>query len=54
MIQGPTTGSITHKIKSMQINKKPITKAQKGTNVAIKIDEKLRESDHIYKLIKRE
>lgn len=54
MIQGPTTGSITHKIKSMQIDKKPINKAQKGTNVAIKINEKLRESDHIYKLIKRE
>lgn len=54
MIQGPTTGSITHQIKSMQINKKPIQKAEKGTNVAIKIDNKLRESDHIYKLIERE
>ena len=54
MIQGPTTGSINHKITSMQINKKPITKANKNTNIAIKINEKLRESDHIYKLIKRE
>ncbi|WP_413825988.1 MULTISPECIES: U32 family peptidase [unclassified Methanobrevibacter] len=54
MIQGPTTGSITHKISSMQINKKPIQTAYKGQNVAILIPEKLRESDYVYKLIKRE
>lgn len=54
MIQGPTTGSINHKITSMQIDRKPVQKAEKGTNIAIAIPEKLRESDHVYKLIKRE
>ncbi len=38
----------------MQINKKPIQTAYKGQNVAILIPEKLRESDYVYKLIKRE
>lgn len=54
MIQGPTTGSITHIIESMQIEGKPIEKAEKGSNVAIAIDEKLRESDFVYKLIERD
>ena len=54
MIQGPTTGSITHVIDSMQIDGKAIEKAKKGSNVAIAIDEKLRESDFVYKLIPRE
>ena len=54
MIQGPTTGSITHVIESMQIDGKAIEKAKKGSNVAIAIDEKLRESDFVYKLIPRE
>ena len=54
MIQGPTTGSITHVIDSMQIDGEAIEKAQKGSNVAIAIDEKLRESDFVYKMVPRE
>ena len=54
MIQGPTTGSITHVIDSMQIEGEAIENAKKGSNVAIAIDEKLRESDFVYKLIPRE
>ena len=54
MIQGPTTGSITHVIDSMQIDGEAIEKAEKGSNVAIAIDEKLRESDFVYKLIPRD
>ena len=54
MIQGPTTGSIAHIIDSMQIDGKAIDKAEKGSNVAIAIDEKLRESDFVYKLVPRE
>jgi putative protease len=38
----------------MQIDGKPIEKAEKGSNVAIAIDEKLRENDFVYKLIPRE
>ena len=54
MIQGPTTGSITHIVESMQIDGRNIEKAEKGSNVAIAIDEKLRESDFVYKLIPRD
>ncbi|MCQ2977979.1 MAG: U32 family peptidase [archaeon] len=54
MVQGPTTGSITHVIESMQIDGKPIETAEKGLNVAIAIDTKLRENDFVYKLIPRE
>ncbi|MBR5503646.1 MAG: U32 family peptidase [Methanobrevibacter sp.] len=54
MIQGPTTGSLTHIIESMQIDGENIERAEKGSNVAIAIDEKLRESDFVYKLIPRD
>ena len=37
-----------------QIATKAIEKAHKGSNVAIAIDEKLRESDFVYKLVPRE
>lgn len=54
MVQGPTTGSITHIVDSMQIDGKAIEKAEKGSNVAVAIENKLRESDYVYKLIPRE
>ncbi|MCQ2738329.1 MAG: U32 family peptidase [archaeon] len=54
MIQGPTTGSITHVIESMEIDRKAIEYAEKGANVAIAIGEKVRENDFVYKLIPRE
>ena len=38
----------------LAIDGKAIEKAEKGSNVAIAIDEKLRESDFVYKLIPRE
>ncbi|KZX17107.1 putative protease YdcP precursor [Methanobrevibacter cuticularis] len=54
MIQGPTTGSITHTVESMEIDNKAIDYCKKGHNVAIAIDTKVRENDFIYKLIERE
>ena len=53
MIQGRTTGSITHTIDSMQIEGESVTKAEKGCNVAIAIPTKLRQNDFVYKLIER-
>ena len=53
LIQGPTTGSIDHTVDSMQIEGNVIDFAPKNSNVAIAIDTKLRESDFVYKLIKR-
>jgi putative protease len=53
IIQGKTTGSINHKVKSMEINGLKVKKANKGQNVAIAINKKLRKNDYVYKLIER-
>ncbi len=53
MIQGRTTGSVTHTIDSMQIEGKSVDKVSKGSNVAIAIPTKVRENDFVYKLVKR-
>ncbi|MCC7553186.1 MAG: U32 family peptidase [Methanobacteriaceae archaeon] len=53
MIQGKTTGSINQIINSMEINGEKIKKAKKGLNIAIAMDNKVRENDFVYKLIPR-
>ena len=53
IIQGKTTGSITHTIDSMQIEGKPVDSVEKGSNVAIAMPEKVRENDFVYKLVER-
>ena len=53
VIQGKTTGSINHVIKSMEIDGVAIDYCEKGRNVAIAINEKVRPNDFVYKLIKR-
>ena len=54
IIQGQTTGSITHTIDSMQIEGVDVESVEKGCNVAIAIDRKVRENDFVYKLVERE
>jgi putative protease len=53
MIQGKTTGSINHVIKSMELDGVAIDYCEKGKNVAVAIDDKVRANDFVYKLIKR-
>ena len=53
MIQGKTTGSISHTIDSMQIEGKSVSEVKKGCNVAIAIDKKVRQNDFVYKLVER-
>ncbi|WP_405304253.1 U32 family peptidase [Methanobrevibacter sp.] len=53
LIQGSTTGSITHTIDSMQIEGESVDEVEKGCNVAIAIPTKVRENDFVYKLIER-
>ncbi len=53
MIQGQTTGSITHTIDSMQIEGESVSEVQKGCNVAIAIPQKVRQNDFVYKLVER-
>lgn len=52
IIQGQTTGSITHTIDSMQIEGKPVDNVE-NCNVAIAIPEKVRKNDFVYKLVER-
>lgn len=53
MIQGQTTGSITHVIDSMQIEGESVSEVEKGCNVAIAIPQKVRQNDFVYKLVER-
>jgi putative protease len=53
IIQGRTTGSITHTIDSMQIEGEAVDSAKKGSNVAIAMPVKVRENDFVYKLVER-
>ena len=52
-IIGKTTGFIKHKIKSMEINKKPVNRAKKEEDVGIKMP-LCRKGDDVYKVIKKD
>ena len=54
IIQGQTTGSITHTIDSMQIEGKSVDNVGKDSNVAVLIPTKVRKNDFVYKLIERD
>jgi len=54
LIQGKTTGSITQKVDSMEIDGKFFDYCKKGNNVAVAVDKKVRPNDFVYKLIKRD
>ncbi len=53
MIQGETTGSVTHTIDSMQVNNENVEKVDKNSNVGVLLPSKVRKNDFVYKLIKR-
>lgn len=53
LVQGKTTGSITQKIDSMEINGEFVKSCKKGQNVAVAINEKVRPNDFVYKLIEK-
>ena len=53
IIQGQTTGSITHTIDSMQIEGESVDNASKNSNVAVLIPTKVRKNDFVYKLVER-
>ena len=38
---------LTQKVESMQIEKMPVEKAKKGDDVAIKVDQKVKEGDEV-------
>ena len=53
IIKGKTTGSLIQKVESMQIDGQDITEVQKGQNVGIKVKDKVRPNDLVYKRIPR-
>ena len=53
IIQGKTTGSITHTIDSMQIEGKDVTNVSKNSNVGVLLPKKVRKNDFVYKLVER-
>ncbi|PIZ53454.1 hypothetical protein COY26_01925 [Candidatus Woesearchaeota archaeon CG_4_10_14_0_2_um_filter_33_10] len=48
IIIGPTTGTLKHKITSMQINKASVNSANKGTSIGIKLKKTARKNDQVY------
>ncbi len=53
IIEGHTTGCLIQKVESMQINNQNVDKAFKGQNVAIRVENKVRPNDLVYKRILR-
>ena len=45
------TTDFESRVSSMQINHKPVTEVQKGDSVGIKVSEKVRENDKVYKIV---
>lgn len=52
LIIGPTTGVIEITAHGMMVNDKPVDSVNRGVAFSIKIDQKLRPSDKVYKMIK--
>ena len=51
MITGPTTGIIQMKVKDLHVAGKPANTAVKGDDFTLALEEKIRPSDKLYKLI---
>lgn len=54
LITGPTTGAIFHIADEIRVELESVEKANKGDHFSIKINEKIRPSDKLYKLIANE
>jgi putative protease len=50
LIQGVTT-NLTQKVESMQVENTPVQRAETGQSVGIKVSEKVREKDLVYRVI---
>lgn len=50
-IEGAST-NFTQTVKSMQIEHKPVKEAKKGDSIGLKVDDRVREGDLVYKIIK--
>jgi putative protease len=51
LIQGPTTGSLSSTITELRVDEKPVEKAVRGVDCSFKLDQMVRSSDKLYKVI---
>ncbi|MCH5327838.1 MAG: U32 family peptidase [Coprobacter sp.] len=51
LITGPTTGAITRKVEEIRVDLKPVQETVKGEHFSIKLDEKIRPSDKLFKWV---
>ena len=54
LITGPTTGVIETTVKELRVDDKSVEKVEKGVNFSTPIDEIIRPSDKLYKVIPAE
>lgn len=54
LITGPTTGALYSTIEELRVDLKAVQKATKGTHVSFKIEEKIRPSDTLYRIVTEE
>ena len=54
MITGPTTGAVTTIVDEIRVDLKPVDKAVKGERFSIKLKEKIRPSDKLFKWVNTE
>ena len=51
LITGPTTGALLQKVEEIRVDLKPTEKTVKGERFSIKVPEKVRPSDRLYKMV---
>ena len=51
LITGPTTGALFLTLDEARVDLKPVDEVKKGQRVSFKVDEKIRPSDKLYKLV---
>jgi len=49
LIKGPTT-NLEQTVKSMEIEHEKVTRAEAGQSIGLKVDDRVRESDIVYKI----
>lgn len=54
LITGPTTGAITQMVDEIRVDLKPVEETVKGEKFSIKVADKIRPSDKLFKLVKVE
>ena len=52
LITGPTTGAVMQTIDELRVELNPVEETVKGERFSIKVNEKVRPSDRLYKMVK--